>query len=82
MPPLCQSGRWKHHVFYVSVRSFVRLLPNWEHDILETNKPILMQIYYWHKWSTGQEDETINIYGHDARGQGHTSPKLERYLKN
>jgi len=64
-PPICAD--WRHKVFYQSVRSFV-----WscEHDVLQTNKPISLQI-----GKNGQEHEMVK-FGVEVRGQANERSKI------
>ena len=62
------SGRRRHYVLNLSYRSFVRPSVRYqtcEHNILNTNEPIFMQL-----WGSGQ------LWGQEVISQGHTRPKI------
>jgi len=73
MPAPDRTGRRKHNVLNLSIRSsiglFVGLLPTCDHDILKMNELILMQIGTSDPWGEGMKCSTLGSVGQRSRSR-------------
>jgi len=66
-----QTGRRRHYVRNLSVRLFIRPLPNLWTPYFE-NKWTDFDAR-WHKWFAGQGYETVNFGDQEVKEQSHTA---------
>jgi len=74
MSPQGQTGRPRHNVLNLSVRSSVRSSVCYQHcelDILKTNDARR------HKWASAQGHETVNFGRQEVKSQGHRRLKID-----
>jgi len=81
MTPPGQTGRRRHYVLDLSVRSSVR--PSVRSSVTKLVNTIFYKRMKWNdfdanwsKWSTGQKREKVYFWDQEVKGQGHMRPNI------